>query len=619
MSSGKPSARKRRRWAVIAAIAVGSVIATLLLGNLRFFQLVHLKANDLHFLVRGKRPTSNIVVLAIDQKSLDTYHELMAFWHPYYAEAINAASEGGAKVFLLDIAFAVDVRKWEPDNDRMLAAAVLANVEKMPVVCANLAFMNAKDRDWPVQVNMAAGAFNLNAFPNLTVDPDDFVRTQELIEQPDANGEFTRGLAFRVAEKFRGLDAKVENGRLMWAGRAIPWTPARTIAINFAGPPGTFPFISLSDFIAAARAGNKDQIRQWVAGKAVLLGPDTIDDRHPTPFYTAFSGVKYNTAGVEIHANTLQTLLDGDYLVTVPYRVRVLALLLVAALTAFAAATLAAAQTAYWVAAAVAATAVVTHLLFRYGVLVSTSELLLGCLISLLSSMVYRFLTAEKRGAFFQKAISVFVGQKFAAEISEEQKISLSGSRMLVTILFSDIRGFTAFCEEKDPGLVVDLLNEYMGAMVKIIVRYHGNVNKFIGDGILAIFSDEDEGAAPGDHALRAVRCGTEMVQLVGKFKTGVGIHSGPAVVGNVGSQDKMEYTVLGDTVNLASRLESLNKEMKTQLILSESTRELLNGQFETTYLAEVPVRGKTLPLVIHTSAVLRAPKPESGTLAEKA
>ena len=86
MFSGKPSARKRRRWAVIAAIAVGSVIATLLLGNLRFFQLVHLKANDLHFLVRGKRPTSNIVVLAIDQKSLDTYHELMAFWHPYYAE-----------------------------------------------------------------------------------------------------------------------------------------------------------------------------------------------------------------------------------------------------------------------------------------------------------------------------------------------------------------------------------------------------------------------------------------------------------------------------------------------------------------------------------------------------
>src|SRR5438552_3620699 len=82
--SGKPSARKRKRWVVIAAIALGSVVATLLLGNLKFFQLVHLKANDFHFLARGKRPTSDVVVIAIDQKSLNEFHELLMFWHPYY-------------------------------------------------------------------------------------------------------------------------------------------------------------------------------------------------------------------------------------------------------------------------------------------------------------------------------------------------------------------------------------------------------------------------------------------------------------------------------------------------------------------------------------------------------
>src|SRR4029453_2987898 len=105
MLSGKPSARKRQRrtsLVVIAVIAVGSVITTLLLGNLRFFQVVHLKASDFHFLVRGKRPTSNIVVLAIDQKSLNRFPELLMFWHPYYAEAIKAAADGGAKVLGFD-------------------------------------------------------------------------------------------------------------------------------------------------------------------------------------------------------------------------------------------------------------------------------------------------------------------------------------------------------------------------------------------------------------------------------------------------------------------------------------------------------------------------------------
>ncbi|MEO7649622.1 MAG: adenylate/guanylate cyclase domain-containing protein, partial [Bryobacteraceae bacterium] len=417
----------------------------------------------------------------------------------------------------------------------------------------------------------------------------------------------------------RGADATLEkDGKLHWAGSTIPINSARSIIINFAGPPGTFPSISLYDFIEAARAGKKDQIRQWVNGKAVLIGLDTIDDRHATPFYTTFSGSKWNTAGIEIHASTLRTLLEGDYLVPVSLPVRLGALSLVAVGTAIIAASLAATQTAIWLLLAVGATGVATHLMFRAGSVISTSELLLACLLSMLGSITYRFLTAEKREGLFQSAISLFVGKKLASTISETGKISLSGTRQLLTILFSDIRGFTAFCEEKDPAVVVGLLNEYMGNMVKVIVAHHGNVNKFIGDGILAIFSDED-GTVPGDHALRAVRCGIEMAQLPGRFKTGVGIHSGMAVVGNIGSQDKMEYTVLGDTVNLASRLESLNKEMKTHLLLSEVTKDLLNDQVDIVHLGAVPVRGKTLPLHLYTATVLATPKPEAAVTAEKA
>jgi adenylate cyclase len=152
---------------------------------------------------------------------------------------------------------------------------------------------------------------------------------------------------------------------------------------------------------------------------------------------------------------------------------------------------------------------------------------------------------------------------------------------------------------------VVRLLNEYMAMMVGIIVNYGGHANKFIGDGILAIFCDEDQGATTGDHAFRAVRCATRMVMAQSQFQTGAGIHTGPAVVGNVGSADKMEYTVLGDTVNLASRLESLNKEHHTKLLMSGATQSLLGPQVETVHLGEVPVRGKAVPIHLYTVKAL--------------
>jgi adenylate cyclase len=153
--------------------------------------------------------------------------------------------------------------------------------------------------------------------------------------------------------------------------------------------------------------------------------------------------------------------------------------------------------------------------------------------------------------------------------------------------------------------VVVQLLNEYMAQMVSIIIRHRGHVNKFIGDGILAVFSDTDEGASPYDHPMRAVQCATEIVTAPSRFDTGAGIHTGVAVVGNVGSADKMEYTVLGDTVNLASRLESLNKEHKTKLLMSEATEKLLGESVETHRLGSIAIRGKAVPINLYTLVAL--------------
>jgi adenylate cyclase len=457
-----------------------------------------------------------------------------------------------------------------------------------------------QDPRFAVPLNMMASAFGLTAFPNLTVDGDDFVRRQELIEAPKPGvraESLTRGMALRAAEKFLGKDVEVRDGRLYLAGRQIPTDEGRNVTINYAGPADTFPRVSLYDVIQAYRSGNQAQLEKWFKGKLILMGTDDIGDRRATPFYTAFTASgKWTTPGVEVHANVVHTLLTGDYLTPAPEWTRIVALTLAAtlcviAVTAFPAVTL----TALWSVVVLSVLLSGTHLLFRAGWLLSTSQMLLAFAWSLLGGVIYRFATAEKKSSFFRSAVALFVGRQVATSLDETNRIEMTGKREMVTILFTDIRGFTAFCESKDPAVVVDLLNVYMSTMVSIIVKNGGHVNKFIGDGILAVFSDDDPGAKPGDHAIRTARCAAEMVeQVIGEFRTGAGFHSGEVVIGNVGSSDKLEFTVLGNTVNLASRLESLNKDQKTRLLMSEESREMLEGVIDTVYLGAVPVKGKT-------------------------
>jgi adenylate cyclase len=599
--------RRWRTFAISALFVIASAAGARLLSGIRFFELLNLKALDAQFVLRGSPPVSNIELIVSDQKALDTFPELRIFWHPYYAEAIRAAGQAGARVIGLDVAFGVPVAKWEPDLDGLISDAVSSS--PVPVVCGFVASLNSNHAALPVPVNMVAAALGLGGFSNLTVDSDEFVRRQELIEAGTPGEMPAHSFALRIAEKVLGADAEVRDGRMMLDGRAVPAAADRSIVINYAGPPDTVPHVSLADVIAAAHAGRKDQLRTWFNNKIVLIGSDTVDDRYPTPFYTAFRGRQWLTAGVEIDANTIHTLLERDYLLAVPEWVRETALLAVSAATIAIVTFTTAGMVAVWIAIEAFAILALTQILFRAGSILSASELLAASAISLIAAIVVRFANAERRGNLFRKAVSLFVGKELAASLDDTQSIRLSGTRQTVTIMFTDIRGFTAFTErvseEKGPEVVVQLLNEYMGVMVAIIVRHHGHVNKFIGDGILAVFSDSDERASPGDHPVRAVRCAAEMVMAPSRFETGAGIHTGVAVVGNVGSADKMEYTVLGDTVNLASRLESLNKEHKTKLLMSEATEKLLGDAVETQLLGSIAVRGKAMPINLYTVAGL--------------
>lgn len=603
--------KRRSQWAICALIVAASAVAAQYSDRLSFFRLLNLKVLDAHFIVRGRQPVSGIVLIVMDQKSLDTFTEPLLFWHPHYAQAIRAASDGGARVMGLDLAFGVNVDKWEKDYDQLLAGAL--TTASMPVVCAYVPELNTNQATDPVPLNLAAAGLGLVGYPNLTSDVDDFIRDQEILEAPGPNAEPgtppAHSFALRIAEKYLGIDVETTNGHLKLGGQEIPVVRQNTIVINYAGPADTFPRISLADVEAAAKRNDRAQLRQWFAGKIVLLGTDDRGDRRDTPFFTLFKGAEWSTPGVEIHANTVRTLVERRFLQYAPDWTMLAALVLFCSVTAAIILGLNSTTAGVWLLAEVVVIAGLTHMLFRTGWILSTSVILVGVAFCALGSSAYRSWISQQRGALFRRAIALFVGKQVATSLDEAEDIALSGRRLSVTILFTDIRGFTAFtekmCDEQGPEVVVKLLNEYLAMMVSLIVTYGGHVNKFIGDGILAVFCDEDEGAVAGDHGLRAVQCAMRMVTAPSQFETGAGVHTGLAVVGNVGSAEKMEFTVLGDTVNLASRIESLNKEQHTRLLMSEATQRMLNGQVATVPLGAAPVKGKTLPIQLFTVASL--------------
>ncbi len=203
---------------------------------------------------------------------------------------------------------------------------------------------------------------------------------------------------------------------------------------------------------------------------------------------------------------------------------------------------------------------------------------------------------------FVEKTLERYVSKPLAREIlSHRQDLKLGGEEKEVTILFSDIRGFTTLAEELSPTAVVELLNQYFSRMVKVVGRFRGMVDKFMGDAVLALFG------APmpvGHEALRAVCCALAMQEAIDQFNRsgnkqdrkpiaiGIGINTGPVVAGNVGSALRMEYTVIGDSVNIASRLQSLAKP--GEILISAETFAQVQGQVLVTACEPIQLKGKT-------------------------
>jgi adenylate cyclase len=360
------------------------------------------------------------------------------------------------------------------------------------------------------------------------------------------------------------------------------------------------------------------------AGKIVVIGQSSEMGRDIFATSLTRTGFpiadRYFLSGGEIHAAAAETLLGGNCLSTVGSLPRIIAgfaLALVVIIIAF---------RYRWYVAASSALLLAAGIFLAASLLFSSYHLWLpvvsiaACLVAALpAGLGYRSveerrlknaMEAERRQlmGLFERYVSADV----AAEIwKNRDNIVLAGEERVATILFSDIRSFTAMTAGVPSQEVLTWLNRYLTAMGEVIKQNRGFLNKFIGDGIMVIFGAPlTEGIR--EDACRAVRCAQEMLAKIDQWnatkpttdpilKIGIGIHTGQVTAGNVGSPDRLEYSVIGEAVNLASRLESLTKDFHTSLVLSPATWEQIRDHFPTIPIGEAQVRGFTAAISLYS------------------
>lgn len=342
-------------------------------------------------------------------------------------------------------------------------------------------------------------------------------------------------------------------------------------------------------------------------GEIVVVGltGTGITDTDPTPLAVV-------TPLVLVHLNVIQNILQKDFLKEGSQTLCWLVLLILSLLTGWASYSI-----NRWGAALGSIVILIGHgflnwfffskINFQWPLIAPS----LGIVFSYLTATTARFLFEEKEKRFVKKAFQHFVSPTVMKKVLEDpQGLELGGKRGDFTVLFSDLRMFSSYCERKTPEEVVSILNEYFDVMTEIILEQGGTLDKYLGDGMMAIFGAPVPLAQ--DHALCAVRAAVEMQNKLKELHQiwkeqgrepllmGIGVNTGPMVVGNMGSSRVMNYTAVGDEVNLASRLEGLTRQFDVGIVISQSTYERVKEHVKGNLLGEVKVKGKEKPVIVY-------------------
>jgi len=555
-------------------------------------------ARDILMRLRGKEsPSDDIVIVAIDDESFSGTGFQWPWPRSYFAEIVDQINAGGGKVI------GVDIFLSEPDpidgNDQLFADALGRSTSAVNV----LQILKKGDDQFSSFTLVRPLSPYRNVLDGIGItsfvrDEDAIIRSMQAFDS--YNGEVYYHWAFEVARLYLGveLSSNPTDKSIQFNGKTVPLN-AGQLLVNFTGPAGSYPTYSA---YSVALGDVLEQDPDAFRGKIVLIGATTVtlQDIYPTPF-----SAQIPTSGVEIVASTIDTLINGKYITQastwMAFLITILAGLL-AYLISFSkrpsltVTLLLVGMTGYL------AIAFVVFIRQRYvlPVVVPQVMLFLGVVLPTLEQAVSQELEKRRVRSLFSR----FISPEMVDQMMATQDLSSLNKRSDISIIFSDIRGFTTLSEKLTPEEVVALLNPYLEAMSKMIYKHGGTVDKYEGDAIMAFFG---EPVPFKDHAVRAMRASLDMRKALtelkdqwakegrpSKIEMGIGINSGEVFVGMVGSEQRINYTVIGDNANLASRLQDLTKTYDWPILISESTYQHVKDEFDCEFADAVTVKGKT-------------------------
>jgi adenylate cyclase len=569
---------------------------------------------DLWHQLAGRRyPPEHVAIVTLDQATLDEHpQDPLVCWTPYFARVIGILRGAGAKIMGLDYLYYVSIEDWlkqlnlppghpslkydGPFKEQLASGQV--------VMAANLGI----DREQKIKVTLPIPNY-FASLPRQALDvglvtffndPDGVIR-RYTPAMADEYGRVMLSFAKLLAARAAGQDPAGEIRRLQHDPALKDWSAddpgtvnlAMFPLIGYAGPPGTFPRLSFRRFLRPGAEADPE-IRN-LKDKVVIIAyePAALQDIHSTPYsLSLWKWQGSDMSGAEVHANIVETLLTGKFPRPVPGYLS--ALYLAAALLAGG---ILFYRLSSWRGLATAMlmcllSAALAYLLFRRSWLLPAASVQLAVMLSYTGILGLR-LTGEERE---RARIRNIFGRYVADEVMEKLLASgmlpdLGGDSFQVTVLFSDIRNFTTISERLGPRAVVEMLNTYLAQACEPILAQGGTVDKFIGDAVMAVFGSP---VLHPDHARRALSAALGLAEKAREFRAwmkqrfpdeklpefavGIGIHTGEAIVGNIGSPRRMEFTTIGDTVNTASRLEGLTKELGWTIVASRSTIEAASG-----------------------------------------